>query len=166
MRTAIFGGLALWVLCALAAGVGHAGVHTSKAGRVSVNIPNTWTVNATDELIRSASPDNAVAFVLWVVDSADTKAALERLEHELYSSIQGLKWVDKTKKLAINKLPATWVEGTGVSARATQLDVLVIVAGPTPTKKGVIMMAVVEHEKLAANKKAIQALFKTLKPTK
>ena len=91
--------------------------------------------------------------MFWVVDSADTKAALTKLERELYSSIQGLKWVEKTKKLKINRIPATWVEGTGVNARAAQLDVLVVVAGPTSTKKGVIMLAVVEHEKLQANRK-------------
>lgn len=151
----------------LVTSVAAADVHTSKTGKVSISIPEKWpVVNATDELVRTASPDGAVAFVFWVVDSADTKAALTKLERELYSSIQGLKWVEKTKKLKINRIPATWVEGTGVNARAAQLDVLVVVAGPTSTKKGVIMLAVVEHEKLQANRKTIQSLFQTLKRTK
>ena len=148
-------------------GLAHADVHASKAGKVSVDIPKKWSVvNATDELVRAASPDGAVAFVMWVVESSDTKDGLKKLEGELYSSIQGLRWVDKVKKLKVNKLPATWVEGAGVNARAAQLDVLVVVAGPTSSKKGVILLAVVEHEKLVANRKSIETMFKSLKPTK
>jgi hypothetical protein len=158
---------AAFVVLLLLTGLADADVHASKAGKVSVDIPKKWSVvNASDELIRAASPDNAIAFVLWLSESTDTKDALKKLEGELYSSIQGLRWVDKTKKLKINKLPATWVEGAGVNGNAAQLDVLVVVAGPTSTKKGVIMLAVVEHEKLVANKKTIETLFKSLKPTK
>lgn len=158
--------LVLLVLTLTGAGVAHADVHASKAGKASINVPKKWTVTATDELIRAVSPDNAVAFVFWVAESADTKAALKKLEGELYSAVQNLKWVDKTKKLKINKLPATWIEGAGVNVKAAQLDVLVVVAGPTAAKKGIIMFAAVEHEKLGANRKTIQAIFQSLKPTK
>jgi hypothetical protein len=156
---------ALLVLLMLA-GAAHADVYTSKAAKASIDIPKKWSVTATDELVRGVSPDNNVAFVFFVADSADTKAALTKLEGELYSSVQGLKWVDKTKKLKINKLPATWVEGVGVAGSGAQLDVLVVVAGPTPAKKGVVMFAAVEHDKLKANERAIQAIFQSLKPTK
>jgi hypothetical protein len=106
-----------------------------------------------------------VAFVMWIVESPDVKDALKKLEGELYSSIQSLRWVDKTKKMKVNKLAGTWVEGVGVSSRSTQLDVLVFVA-PTGSKKGVILLAVVDHDKYEANRPAIQSIFGTLKPTK
>jgi hypothetical protein len=156
---------ALLVLLMLA-GAAHAEVYSSKAAKASIDIPKTWNVTATDELVRAASPDNNVAFVFWVADSADTKAALTKLEGELYSSVKGLRWVDKVKKLKINRLPATWVEGVGVTGNAAQLDVLVVVAGPTPAKKGIIMFAAVEHDKLLAKKAAIQKIFQSLRPTK
>lgn len=162
MRVAL---LSLLIL-ALAGGVAGADVYTSKAGKVSIAIPKQWQVNATDELVRAASANNEVAFVFWVVDSPDVKAALTKLESELYSSIRGLKWVDNPKKLKINKLPGTWVEGMGTSGRGTQLDVIVFVAGPTPAKRGVILLAVVDHDKYVANRSAIQSIFATLKPTK
>jgi hypothetical protein len=157
--------LSLLVLV-LIGGVAGADTHKSKAAKVQIDIPKKWTVDAKDELVRAASPNNEVAFVLWVVDSPDIKGALTKLEGELYSSIQGLKWVDKTKKLTVNKLKGTWVEGVGMSSRQTQLDVIVFVAGPTATKKGVILMAVVDHDKYEANRPAIQSIFGTLKPTK
>lgn len=143
-----------------------ADVYASKVGKASIDIPKKWNVIAKDELVRAASPDNQVALVFWVSDTTETKEALKKLEGELYSSIQGLKWVDKVKKLKINRLPATWVEGVGVNAAGKQLDVLVVVAGPTPAKKGIITFAVVEHEQLGKNRKTIQAIFQTLKATK
>jgi hypothetical protein len=154
------------VVLALLTSVAAADVHTSKVGKVSIEIPKKWSVNAKDELVRAASPDNQVAFVFWVVDSPDVKAALGKLESELYSSIQGLRWVDKTKPIKIRTIVGTWVEGVGVSSRQTQLDVLVVVAGPTPTKKGVILLAVVDHDKLTAHQKTIKTIFETLKTTK
>jgi hypothetical protein len=158
---------AAFVVLLLLTGLAHADVHASKMGKVSVDIPKKWSVvNATDELVRAASPDGAIAFVMWVVESSDANDGLKKLEGELYSSIQGLRWLDNVKKVKLNKLAATWVEGAGVNARAAQLDVLVVVAGPTSTKKGVIMLAVVEHEKLVPNRKAIEKIFKSLKPTK
>ena len=156
---------ALLVLCFLA-GAAHAGVHASKAGKVQITLPEKWAFTETDELVRASSPDNSVAFVFLIVDSPDVKKALATLEHELYSAVQGLRWVDNLKKLKINAIPATFVEGVGVNAQAAQLDILVTVAGPTKTKKGVIMMAVVEHEKLKDNESAIQSIFQTLKKTK
>jgi hypothetical protein len=157
--------LSLLVLLVVA-GVAGADVYKSQAGKVSISVPKKWPANVKDDLIRAASPNNEVAFVFWVVDSPDLKEALTKLEGELYSSIQGLRWVDKTKKLTVNELPGTWVEGVGVSSRSTQLDVIVFVAGPTPTKKGVILLAVVDHDKYEANRPAIQSIFSTLKPTK
>jgi len=150
----------------LVAGVAGANVHKNKAAKVSVDIPKKWSVDAKDELIRATSPNNEVAVVLWVADSPDVKAALTKLEGELYSAIKGLKWVDNTKKLKVNGIKGTWVEGVGLSGRATQLDVIVFVAGPTPAKKGAILFAVVDHDKYEANRSAIQSIFGTLKPTK
>ena len=157
--------LSLVVMFAVA-NVASATVYKSKAGSISVDIPKKWTVTATDEVIRAASANNEVALFVWVVESPDVKEALKKLEGELYSSIHGLRWVDKTKKLTVNKLPGTWVEGVGMSARSTQLDVIVFVAGPTAAKKGVILLAVVDHEKYEANRAAIQAVFASLKRAK
>jgi hypothetical protein len=164
MRT-LFSLVILFGLVAVGS-VADATVYKSKAGKVSIDVPKKWTVNATDELIRAASANGEVAFVMWVVESPDVKVALKKLEGELYSSIQGLKWVDNMKKLTVNKLPGTWIEGIGVSSRSTQLDVIVFVAGPTAAKKGVILLAVVDHEKYEANRAAIQAVFASLKRAK
>lgn len=157
--------LTLFVLLATAT-VAHAGVHAAKAAKVTIDLPAKWTVDTQDEFIRAASDNNEVAFALLVVDKPDLKEALTRLEGELYSAVQGLRWIDKTTKLTIGKMPSTLVQGAGVSSRATALDVLVVVSGPTPAKKGVIMFAAVDHDKLKANNKAIMAAFKSLKPMK
>jgi hypothetical protein len=165
MRTTLLAWITVAVVV-VTAGAARADIYKAKTGRVQVDIPKKWQVTAADDLIRASSANSEVAFVLWVVDSPDVKAALTKLEGELYSSIQGLRWADKTKKLTVNKLPGTWVEGVGVSSRETQLDVIVFVAGPTATRKGCILLAVVDHDKYEANRPAIQSIFATLKPTK
>jgi len=158
--------LALLIVALVGTGTAAgADVYKSKAGKLSIEIPKKWSVKAQDELVRAESPNGEVAVVLWVVDSADVKDALKKLEGELYSAIQSLRWVDKTKKLKVNKIAGTWVEGVGVSSRSTQLDVIAFVAA-TPTKKGVILLAVVEHDKYEGNRSAIQSIFGTLKTTK
>ena len=158
--------LVLFLTLVTLGGLAHAEVYPSKAGKAAITIPAKWTVTASDELVRAVSPDGHVALVFWVVDSADAKDGIKKLEGELYSSVQSLRWVDKVKKVKINKLPATWIEGAGVNAAGNQLDVLVVVAGPTAAKKGVILFAAVEHEQLAANLQAIRSIFQTLRPTK
>src|SRR5687767_14180155 len=89
--------------------IAHADLREAKAAKVSIDVPKKWAFDVKDELIRAVSPDNTVAFVLLVVETPDLKEGLKRLEGELYSSVQGLKWVDKARKLAINKLPASWI---------------------------------------------------------
>jgi hypothetical protein len=161
MRSAI-----VFLVVLLTASAAEADVREAKAGKVTIDLPNKWTVDTKDEMIRASSDNGEIAFVLFVVDKPDVKAALTMLEGELYSAVQGLRWIDKTKKMKINKLPSTLVQGVGVSARATALDVLVVVSGPTPAKKGIVMFAAVDHDKLAANNKTIMAAFNSLKPMK
>lgn len=166
MRAALVVLLTLLVT-AFAGGVARADVHASKTGKASVTIPKKWTViNESDELVRAVSPDGQVALVFWITEPLETKDAIKKLESELYSSIQGLRWVDKVKKLKINGIAATWVEGVGVNAKSSQLDVLVVVAGPTRAKKGVLMFAAVEHENLGKHRKSIQQIFQSLRLTK
>jgi hypothetical protein len=157
--------LALLVLLITATAAG-AEVHAVKTAKVSLDLPKKWSVEVKDEIVRAASDNNEIAFALLVLDKPDTKAALTLLEGELYSAVQCLKWIDKTSKMTIHALPSTLIEGVGVTSRATTLDVLVIVSGPTPAKKGVVMFAAVEHDKLKANKKAIMTAFRSLRPTK
>jgi hypothetical protein len=157
---------ALVVVLLLLPAIAAADVHTIKGAQVSVDVPKAWPVDVKDDLLRAVSPDSAVAFIVMTVDTMDTKENLKLLEGELYSSISGLRWVDKVRKVKINKLPATWVEGAGVNVQANQLDVLVVIAGPTPAKKGALMFAVVDHAKLKDHKKTIQGIFQTLKPVK
>jgi hypothetical protein len=128
MRTTLLAWITVAVVV-VTAGAARADIYKAKTGRVQVDIPKKWQVTAADDLIRASSANSEVAFVLWVVDSPDVKAALTKLEGELYSSIQGLRWADNTKK-------------------------------------GCILLAVVDHDKYEANRPAIQSIFATLKPTK
>jgi len=150
-------------LCALG-GIAGATPRTSKAGKVSIDVPASWRVIVTDDTMKGESGDKEVALLSWVVDSADVAAATKKLDGELYGAVAHLTW-GKPRKARVHGLRASYVDGTGRAVGGT-LDVKVIVVGPTPTKKGLIVVAAVTHAKLAAHAAEIQTLFQSIRRAK
>jgi hypothetical protein len=148
----------------LLTGIAVADVHTNKVAKVAVDVPKTYKLTEQDDLMRGESADKAVALLLWVVDTGDPDAALEKLSGELYSMVGSLAW-DKPRTEKVNGLAATWIDGTGRSVGNT-LDLRVVLAGPTATKKYVMVVGIVDHAKAEAHKAEIGAILKSLKPAK
>ena len=103
--------------------VAAAEVRTSKAAQVSIEIPASWKIDAKDELMRGESADKSVALFFWVVDSADAKEALKKLDGELYQAIAKLTW-EPAKATKIHGLAASYVDGhgTSVGSRSSTAD--------------------------------------------
>lgn len=147
--------------CAVAA----ADVKTAKNAKVTVTTPKGYKVEAKDDnVLRGESADKAVAVFVWTVDTTDLDAAQKMLAGELYSSVAALKW-DKPRTAKVHGLPAQFFEGSGRAVGAA-LDIEVVLVGPTSTKKGVIVMAAVDHEKRAAHQAEIDAMLKSVTPLK
>lgn len=154
---------ALLVVIALC-GVAAADVHTNKAAQVALDIPKTYKMTEQDELMRGESGDKAVALFYWNVDTGKTDEALQKLASELYSMVGSLQW-DKPKAEKVHGLDAQWISGTGRSVGNT-LDISVVLAGPTATKKHVMVVGIVDHAKADAHKAEIAGILKSLKPAK
>lgn len=153
------------VLAVLAwSAVAAADVHTNKVAKVSLDIPKTYTMTEQDELMRGESGDKAVALLFWVVDTNDPDEAIKKLTSELYSMVGSLQW-DKPKADKVNGLSVRWIDGTGRSVGNT-LDIRVLLAGPTATKKNVLVVGIVDHAKADAHKAEIAAILKSVKPAK
>jgi hypothetical protein len=161
IRTAV---VVLACLLAFPSAAVHAEPKTSKAAKVTLDVPKGWKVDVKDDTMRGESGDKQVALLMWVVDSADVDAATKKLDGELYSAVASLKW-GKPTAAKVHGLKASYIDGTG-RAVSGELDVKVIVVGPTATKKGVILVAAVEHAKLDAHKAEIQALFESVRPAR
>lgn len=152
------------VVLALLSNIAVADVHTNKNAKVSLEIPKTYKMTEQDDLMRGESADKAVALLYWNVDTGDTDAALKKLGEELYSMVGSLSW-DKPKAEKVHGLDAQWITGTGRSVGNT-LDITVVLAGPTATKKHVMVIGIVDHAKADAHKAEIATILKSLKPAK
>lgn len=158
MRTLMMISMLAW------SAVAAADVHTNKLARVSLDIPKTYSMTDQDDLMRGESADKAVALLFWVIDSNAPDAAIKRLTSELYAMVGSLRW-DKPKPGKLNRLPVTWIEGTGRSV-GNSLDIRVLVAGPTAADKSVMVVGIVDHAKAGAHKAEITAILKSLRPAK
>jgi hypothetical protein len=154
---------ALVVLVVLG-GIAAADVHTNKAAKVSVDIPKTYKLTETDDVIRGESADKAVAVFYWNVDTGDAAEATKKLGQELYAAVGSLSW-NKPTSGKLNGLDVQWITGTGRSVGNT-LDISVVLAGPTATKRHVMVVGIVDHAKADAHKAEIAAILKSLKPAK
>ncbi len=154
---------ALLVLVALC-GIAAADVHTNKAAKVTLDVPKTYKMTEQDDVMRGESEDKAVALIYWNVGTSNFDDAIKKLTGELYSAVGGLSW-EQPKTEKVNGLEAQWIDGKGHSL-ATQLDIRVVFAGPTATKKYVMVVGIVDRAKADAHKAEIAAILKSLKPAK
>jgi hypothetical protein len=152
------------VILALLSTVATADVHTNKNAKVTLEIPKSYKMTEQDDVMRGESADKAVALIYWNVDTGNIDDATKKLAQELYSMIGSLTW-GKPRTEKVNGLDATWVDATGRSAN-TSLDISVVLAGPTSTKRYAMVVGIVDHAKADAHKAEIAAILKSLKPAK
>ena len=157
--------LALVAALALGATAAHADTKTSKAGGVSIDIPDDWKAEGNDTLLAVEDPSDQMGMLLIVVDKADAKQVLAGLDKLLAKSATDVHWSKKQKAMELNGMKGISIDG---SAKMNGKPVLttIMILGPTPTGKGVIAFAGAQPEWLKAHGDALLATFKSLKPVK
>jgi hypothetical protein len=155
------------IVLLFAAGVAHATVHPSRAGKVTVDVPANWKLTETDENTKWVSANNQVALVLWVLDTTDFAKVIQRLGDELVFAVDDPVW-GKPRAGTVNGLAVSYVDGRGTfqarpDAPKIALDVRVMIAA-TAAKKGAVLVAIVAHDKSAANKRTLDGIFASVKP--
>lgn len=159
--------LAALAVTLLAVTAARADVHVCPPAKLSVDLPKDWHVVAGKDagVIRAESPDKAVAVALWVIPKPDLKAATKDIDKQLVGVVKHQKW-DAAQADRLHGMHAYTVEGTGVSGGGNVVDLLVVVVGPTPTKKGAIVLAAVDHAKLDAHWQEVDRILKSVAPVK
>lgn len=160
MRTVLS---AIVVLCCVGGAVG-AEVRTSKSGGVSIDIPSAWKVEIKGDLMVGASADDAVGLAFWVVDKSDVKEVLKALDKQVEKMVSKAKW-EKPVDITINGLKGIVIDGKGL-IKGKQAELSVAIFGPTPTKKGIVILGGVEKSKLDVHKAELKDIFASLKPVK
>lgn len=105
--------------------------------------------------VQWVSSNDQVALPLWVFETTDVTQVTKRLEDELVLAVDGPTWGHPTKA-SVNGLAVTNVDGRATfqvrpNSPKLALDIRVMIAGPTPSKKGAVFVAIVTHAKATAN---------------
>jgi hypothetical protein len=155
------------IMLLLASGIAHANVYPSNTGKVSVDVPDSWKINETDEVVKWVSSNDQVTLALWVFETTDVAQVTKRLEDELVLAVDDLTWGQPTKA-SVNGLAVSNVDGRATfqvrpNSPKQALDIRVMIAGQAPSKKGAVFVAIVAHAKATANKRALDAIFASVK---
>ncbi len=156
------------IMLLLAAGIAHGNVYPSNTGKVSEDVPDGWKITETNEVVKWVSPNDQVMLALWVFETTDVAQVTKRLEDELILAVDDPKWGQPTKT-SVNGLAVSNVDGRATfqvrpNSSKYALDIRVMIAGPTPSKKGAVFVAIVAHAKATTNKRALDAIFASVKP--
>src|SRR5690242_17693633 len=117
--------LVVLVVTALAA-TASADVHVLAPAKVSVDIPASWHVDTkTPNVIRAASPDQAVALVLWSIDDPSLSAATKEIDAQLAGVVKHQKW-GRAQEDDLHGMRAYAVNGSGVSGGGNTVDLFVV----------------------------------------
>jgi hypothetical protein len=154
---------ALTIVTATAA---HAAPLVSKSGRVSVEAPKGWKVEAQgDTLVGMEDPAGEAGVLLMVIDQGEAEKALQVIDKLVGAVLTNAKWSSKPAKMNLNGMSAIRLDGTGVMD-GKAVTVALIIAGPTPAGKGVIALAGIQTDKLNKHLATVKGVFGTVKPIK
>ena len=145
------------------AGSAAAEVRTSQAGKVSIDVPSGWnTKSQSDTLLTISDPTNEIGILFAVVEQSDMKKAGEALDAYLSKIATDIKWGDKPKPAQFNGMSGVKIDGrASVQGKPVGLGAVFL---KTPSQKGLIVLVLVQADRMAAHKESIKAIFNSLKP--
>jgi hypothetical protein len=134
----------------------------SKTAGMSIELPANYTAQTKgDVLIVAQDSTGEAGLLVVVVDQANAKKALKLLGAKASSIFTNAKW-GKPKATKISGLSGFEVHGAALM-QGKPVDVAVLVLGPTPTGKGLLIFGAIEHGK-DVHKAEIGAILQSLKP--
>jgi len=154
--------LTLAMLLAMAA-LAHAGEPRVAAGLV-VQVPDGWTVSEDGKLVSLVHPQGEVSLQLIQLSERDLARAQKRVFKDLPKSFQDIQWDGAARKLSLNGMAAWSREASArLGKQAVRLGVLAV---RTPKRRVVLVMAVSDAARAAANTAVVAELVGGLKPAK
>jgi len=154
-----FGALCVW------AAEARAEVKVHKAAQVSIDIPTGWSMQAPDEqTLILMDPKQDVLIRLAVVEAADAEKAVNVTDAQVKQFVQDVKWGDKAKPTELNGLKGLRLKGEGkIQGKPVDLGVLIL---GTPSKKVLLVLALIDHATVAAHDAEITGFINSIKPAK
>lgn len=95
----------------------------------SVTLPDSWTVEAEDQLLHASPADESLYLGLWAVEIADMDAvskAVDQIVGELVSDFE----IEEEDEIEINDMPMYYFDGTGFDEDGDEIECSVGVFTP------------------------------------
>ncbi len=143
----------------------RAGTKVSRAGGVSIDIPDGWKVEGDDRMFAVEDGTHEMGMLVLVVDKSNGKQALAGVEKLLAKKATHIKWSKKAKATELGGMKGISIDGSAMMHDKKVLTTIVIV-GPTATGKGVMLFAGAEPAWMQAHGAALLASFESLRTTK
>jgi len=136
---------------------------THKASQISFWVPDAWSVESLDgDQLALKDPKDQVGLLLFAIDAKDAKNALAALDQTINKLVTDVKMSGSPKKVSINGMEASVVDGTGkADGKAVELSVLLV---KTPTKKFLAIFGALEASKKKAHEADLRKILASLKP--
>ncbi len=160
MRKVLFAAIAVALL---AAGQAWAKVHTHVEAKISVDVPKSWKVDLEEDVMVIHDQKQEIAFLLVVLDAKDLDDATKELDEEVGKTVKNLKWDGDAQETKLNGMDAVSVDGKG-NVEGTSVDVGVLIVS-TPAKKFLLVLGLVQSDKLKAHEKEVERFLKSIRPS-
>jgi predicted Zn-dependent protease len=169
-----FGGViavavALGGACAPSAGLMHTEPATTHGetwihedARVSMWIPDSWSIERDGEVVMIADPLEEVALVLYTLRARELDRAMEALDHELETFVRDIRVTGDAEETSINGMRAVIVDATGrVDGVAVDLSIALIRA---PSRRILVVLGIAESDKLLYHERTLARIVTSLQP--
>ncbi|MFT7621716.1 MAG: putative Zn-dependent protease [Myxococcota bacterium] len=156
------------ILAALAAmlipATSSARTYPHETAKVEVTIPDAWKVEADDDVLSATSADEMLGLVFTVLPAAAIDEALDQLDKELASFITDMEPDGKPSEVTINGMKGITIDGKGkIEGVAMDIGLMILEA---PSGKVVMVLGFAAKGTMDKHERAVQGIFKSLKPTK
>lgn len=151
-------------LVALMASPALARVHKDERGKVSVEIPDAWTVTIEGNQLTASPKDESIVLIFEVFDGKTVEKVLEGLERELAKTVKDLKPDGEPEELKVNGLKGVSMDAKGkVDGKPVELGLAVL---ETPNKKALLVFGMGESAQLKKHEAAVSRILQSIKPIK
>ena len=139
-----------------------AGTKTHKSAKVSFWLPDEWkVVEEKANLIAVTDKKEEVGLLFMVARAKDMKSVANEIDKVLADTAEDIE-TQPAENVTINGMDGSLVDATGtVDGKPVGISVLVI---KTPAKKFLMVLGMVQSDKLARHEANLERIFQSLKP--
>lgn len=164
MKRVLLSALVLTLAVAVVPSALHAKDFEHKDAKVTLWIPDDWTIEAEEELLTATDKAETIGLIFWVVDADAIETVMKELEKELGKVIKDAEPTGEPTETKVNGMDAMFIDGVGkVEGEKVAWSLGLVV---TPAGKVLFTLGMADPEQLSKHEATLEKIMKGLKPMK